>query len=85
MIEIISSNDNNRGELLLRHIYMGVGLDLGYATETMRNIYYLWKRPINLLTIDENHEVKYHFDGKELKQVEGRPLPNSSGNISENA
>ena len=85
MIEVISSNDNNRGELLLRHIYMGVGLDLSYATETMRNIYYLWKRPINLLTIDENHEVKYHFDGKELKQVEGRPMPTAQSNLPENS
>jgi stage V sporulation protein R len=69
LIEIIDDNHANRGELLLRHAHQGVDLDLNFASETMRNIYHLWSRPINLSTRYEDTEVIYQFDGKELKTV----------------
>jgi len=69
LIEIIDDNHNNRSELLLRHVHQGVDLDLNFASETMRNIYLIWSRPINLSTRYEDTEMIYQFDGKELKTV----------------
>lgn len=67
VIEIDSGNFENRGELLLRHVHQGVDLDVHYAADTLKNIYALWKRPVNLTTISEEKSLMYHFDGKELK------------------
>ncbi|WP_127715984.1 SpoVR family protein [Halobacteriovorax sp. HLS] len=69
LIEIESSNHNNRSELLLRHVHRGVDLDMNFATATMRNIYLIWKRPVNIKTIVEEKEVFYSYDGNELKEV----------------
>ncbi|MBI2520320.1 MAG: SpoVR family protein [Bdellovibrio sp.] len=67
LIEITEANFENRGELLLRHVHQGVDLDMGFATETMRNIFQLWKRPINLLTKVDDSETLFSFDGKEMR------------------
>ncbi|MCK5072658.1 MAG: SpoVR family protein [Bacteriovoracaceae bacterium] len=69
IIRVESANDNNRGELLLRHIHQGVGLDIVYAAETMKNVHAIWKRPVNLASMDDGKEIKYTFDGKEMKVV----------------
>lgn len=69
VIEVATGNYNNRGELLLRHVHHGVDLDLQYASETMKNIYYIWKRPINLSTMYDKKEVVFTFNGKEMKQT----------------
>jgi stage V sporulation protein R len=60
-------NFKNRGELLLRHVHQGVDLDLNYAAETLKNIYYLWKRPVNISTTQEGVETFVSFDGNEIK------------------
>ncbi len=67
MIEVAAGNYENRGELLLNHIHQGVDLDTHYAADTLKNIYEIWKRPVNLKTISEDKEILYCFDGKELK------------------
>jgi stage V sporulation protein R len=69
LIQVEDSNYMNRKELLLKHIHYGVDLDMEFATETMRNIYYIWKRPVNLSTIYEEKEVIFNFDGKQLKHL----------------
>lgn len=69
VIEVESGNFNNRGELHLMHRHQGVDLDMQFAAETMRNIFYIWKRPINLTTIQEDTEVTLHFDGKTMKPL----------------
>lgn len=67
VIEVESVNFQNRGELLLKHVHQGVDLDLSYATETLKNIHYIWKRPVNIMTIQEGNETVLSFDGKEIK------------------
>jgi stage V sporulation protein R len=67
VIEIETSNYGNRGELLLKHIHQGVDLDMGMGSDTMRNIFTLWKRPVNLSTTFDGNETVYVFDGKEIK------------------
>ncbi|ELY85280.1 SpoVR family protein [Natrialba taiwanensis] len=50
-IAVYDGNYNNANELLLGHQYNGVMLDLGKAKETIKRIFELWGRPVNLLTI----------------------------------
>lgn len=69
IIEVDDSNFNNRGELLLAHVHYGVDLDMGFALDTMKNLFALWKRPINLRTNYEDKEIIFHFDGKELRPL----------------
>ncbi len=69
VIEVESGNFQNRGELLLRHVHQGVDLDFGYASDTLRNIYALWKRPVNITSRQEEQNITLSFDGKEFKQV----------------
>ena len=69
VIFVESANFGNRGELLLKHKHYGVDLDIKMAEETMKNIYYIWKRPVNLLTILEKKEITFVHDGKELKSL----------------
>lgn len=68
VIEVESGNYQNRGELLLRHVHRGVDLDIGYASDTLKNLYALWKRPVNLTSRQEEQNVVLSFDGKEFKQ-----------------
>lgn len=69
VIEVESGNYQNRGELLLRHVHRGVDLDFGYASDTLRNLYALWKRPVNITSRQEEQNITLSFDGKEFKQV----------------
>jgi len=69
-IQIGSSNFSNRGELLLNHLHQGIDLDMTFASETLRNIYALWKRPVNLVTKYDDKEVRFHFDGEEVKTIQ---------------
>ncbi len=69
VIEVESGNFQNRGELLLRHVHRGVDLDFGYASDTLRNLFALWKRPVNITSIQEEKVVTLSFDGKDFKQT----------------
>ena len=69
VIEVDSNNYNNRGELLLKHVHHGVDLDMNMAAETMKNIFYLWKRPVNIRTIEDEKETVYCYNGKQLEKI----------------
>lgn len=68
IIEVESANYKNRGELLLRHVHQGVDLDLTQASDTMANIYKVWKRPVAIETVIEDKRIRYLFDGAEFKE-----------------
>ncbi|AYF44484.1 SpoVR family protein [Halobacteriovorax sp. BALOs_7] len=68
IIEVESANHKNRGELLLRHVHQGVDLDLTQASDTMANIYKVWKRPVSIETVVEDKRIRYIFDGLEFKE-----------------
>ncbi|APW99514.1 AbrB family transcriptional regulator [Halobiforma lacisalsi AJ5] len=60
-IAVYDGNYNNANELLLGHQYNGVMLDIGQAQETLKRIFELWGRPVNLLTIVkevDEHDVE---------------------------
>ena len=69
VIEVEESNFGNRGELMLKHIHYGVDLDMSYAQETLKNIYAIWKRPVNLRTICEEKNMIFLFDGHEMRPI----------------
>jgi stage V sporulation protein R len=50
LIDVVEGNYENRGELYLVHRYDGVGLDLAFARDTLRNLYLLWSRPVHIET-----------------------------------
>jgi stage V sporulation protein R len=67
IIEVEDGNYMNRKELLLGHIHYGVDLDVNFAHETLRNLFAIWRRPVNLRTKYEDKEIIFHFDGKEFR------------------
>lgn len=68
IIEVESANFRNRGELLLRHVHQGVDLDINQAGDTMANIHKIWKRPVSIVTVMEDKEMSYTFDGNSLTE-----------------
>ncbi len=70
IIELVESDYNNRGELLLRHRHFGVDLEVPYARSTLENLFRIWKKPVNLHTAVQNKNVLLSFSGSEHQQKE---------------
>jgi len=77
-IAVYDGNYNNANELLLGHQYNGVMLDLGQAKETLKRIFELWGRPVNLLTIVK--EIDEH-DIEVAKRRNREPEPEEQGKL----
>ncbi len=77
-IAVYDGNYNNANELLLGHQYNGVMLDLGQARETLKRIFELWGRPVNLLTIVK--EIDEH-DIEVAKRRNREPEPEERGKL----
>ncbi|MHC3438052.1 SpoVR family protein [Natrialbaceae archaeon A-gly3] len=77
-IAVYDGNYNNAGELLLGHQYNGVMLDLGQAKETLKRVFELWGRPVNLLTIVK--EVDEH-DVEVARRRNREPEPEERGKL----
>ncbi|MFP8952443.1 SpoVR family protein [Natrialbaceae archaeon A-arb3/5] len=77
-IAVYDGNYNNANELLLGHQYNGVMLDLGQAKETLKRIFELWGRPVNLLTIVK--EVDEH-DIEVAKRRNREPVAEERGKL----
>lgn len=73
IIRIEDANFENRGELLMTHTWEGVDLQPDFMTETMKNIYALWTRPINLATVMEGQQQLFRYDGQEFKNFKIGP------------
>ncbi|MFD1135704.1 SpoVR family protein [Paenibacillus urinalis] len=54
------------GELMLKHQYEGIELDLKYMERTLPYVYKLWGRTVHLETIIEDKPVQFTFDGKKI-------------------
>lgn len=64
-IYVHDGNYKNRGELFLEHRYNGVELKLEYAQDTLSNLYKLWRRPVHIETVLDDHPTILSFDGHE--------------------
>ncbi|MCX7849164.1 SpoVR family protein [Thermus sp.] len=58
VVELLDANHANRGELLLRHAYEGVPLDLKKTKAVLENLHRLWGRPVHLETVVGGKEVR---------------------------
>lgn len=63
IIYVRDGNYRNRGELLLEHRYNGPELKMSYASDTMNNLYRIWKRPVHISTVMDGNLVVLSFDG----------------------
>ncbi len=68
VILILDANYGNRGELYLKHQFESIELDVGYATETLRNLFTIWKRPVHIETVLEEKGTILSFDGQDFKK-----------------
>lgn len=68
VISVVDGNFENRGELVLEHVFEGVELDSAYARATLDNLYKLWSRPIHLLTSFEERPIMITYDGENYKE-----------------
>lgn len=57
-----------KGELLIKHYYEGMELDLKYVEKTLPYVYQLWGKPVHLLTSVERREVIFCYDGKRISR-----------------
>ncbi|MCM2280444.1 MAG: SpoVR family protein [Bdellovibrionaceae bacterium] len=69
IIQVEDANFENRGELLLTHLYEGIEMQPDYMRETLRNLQAIWSRPVNLATVIDNQARLVNFDGKEFKEI----------------
>ena len=65
-ITVLDGNFKNRGELLLGHQYNGVALDEAQAKATLKRVFELWGRPVNLATI------RTEYTEQEIKRAQRR-------------
>ncbi|WP_423996065.1 SpoVR family protein [Halorubrum trapanicum] len=65
-IVVLDGNFRNRGELLLGHRYNGVALDEERAKATLKRVFELWGRPVNLATI------RVEYDDGEIRRAKRR-------------
>lgn len=75
IISVADANFNNRGELLLTHLYEGVEMQPDYMQETMKQLFALWTRPINVATVLDGERRVVCYDGKEFKSTLVSELP----------
>ncbi|MGE0764123.1 MAG: SpoVR family protein [Bdellovibrionales bacterium] len=75
IISVVDANFNNRGELLLTHLYEGVEMQPDYMNETMKNLFSIWSRPVNVATVLDGERRIVNFDGKEFKSTALSELP----------
>ncbi len=67
IISVVDANFKNRNELYLMHHFEGIELDAGYATDTLANLYKIWKRPVHIQTVVNEKATVLSFDGKEFR------------------
>ncbi len=65
IIKVEDANFGNRGELLLTHHYEGIDLQPDYMSQTLKNVFKIWMRPVNILTVMDNDAQIFRFDGNE--------------------
>ena len=76
IVSVTDGNYNNRGELMLTHLFEGVEMQPDYMQETMKNMYKVWGRPVHLTTVLDEEGKIVTFDGEKFNmQSTGEDLP----------
>ena len=61
-IVVQNADFEDRQELLLHHQFDGRELDAGYVKKTLPYLYYLWNRPVHLVTVSDDRIIQHTFD-----------------------
>jgi stage V sporulation protein R len=77
-IRVHDANYENRNELLLGHRYNGIALDIEQARQTLKRLFELWGRPVNLMTIVKELSEK---DVEVARRRNREPKPTERGII----
>ncbi|GIP43194.1 hypothetical protein J45TS6_16530 [Paenibacillus sp. J45TS6] len=66
---VVKDADHLRtGEIVLKHQYEGIELDLKYMERTLPYVYKLWGRAVHLETMIDDKPVLFTFDGKKMNR-----------------
>lgn len=71
IIQIEDANFEGRGELLLSHLHEGIDMQPDFMEETLRNIFKIWKRTVNIVTAMDGERQLFKFDGKSFSTHKG--------------
>ncbi len=83
IISVVDANHNNRGELLLTHLFEGVEMQPDYMQATMKNLFQIWSRPVAVATVLDGEPKIVSFDGTDFKSQNLSELPVGEQNSSE--
>jgi stage V sporulation protein R len=75
VIDVVDGNYENRGALYLLHRHEGIDLDVPYATETLRNLYTIWGRPVHIETwVEKQGRILFSHDedGGTAEKIKGQ-------------
>ncbi len=75
IISVIDGNFQNRGELLLAHLFEGVDMQPDYMEATLKNLQSIWGRPVSLATMMDGEGKVFTHDGKEMVATPFSELP----------
>ncbi len=75
IMSIVDANHNNRGELLMSHLFEGVEMQPDYMQDTMRNLFAIWTRPVAVATVLDGEPKIVTFDGTDFKHQSLSSLP----------
>ncbi len=65
-IFVANGNHQNRGELYLYHDWHGLDLQFQFASETLKSVYKLWRRPVHIETREEGKGRLISYDGEKI-------------------
>jgi stage V sporulation protein R len=68
VVKVEDGDYNRHHELYLKHYYDGKPLDTDYTARTLRNIQFIWGRPVHLETIVDGDSVLLTYDGETMEQ-----------------
>ncbi len=66
IIQAVESNFENKGGLLLTHMFEEVELEPNYMNETLQRVQALWRKPIYLATVLDKSPSLVSYDGVEF-------------------
>lgn len=80
IIQVENANFENRGELLLTHLWEGIDMQPDYMRETLKNVAAIWGRPVNLATVQDQQPMLFRCEASgelsEHKVGEAQQGPN---------
>ncbi|RYM05792.1 SpoVR family protein [Sporolactobacillus sp. THM7-7] len=66
---VVEDGDYQRnGELLLKHRYEGIELDIRYMEGVLKYLVQLWGRPVHLETVIEEHPTLFSYEKNEMRR-----------------